>query len=365
MFGIPAYYYPFIYLTFIAIMSLYVIIMVFNADTDTIINKRKGWVVPVLVCIFLMFFLGFRPVSGLFGDMKDYHILYQNIASGFIPPQENDMLFRNLMTWFAHHYDSKYFFFTVACLYIIPHLLACFKLSRENASPIFIFMISAMSFYGYATNGIRSGVAASLFVLAITFLRGDYKNKIIYGLLCMASYGFHNSMALPIAASIAAYFIKNPKLMFYFWGASIVISLYAGEMVSDILSGLGLDARLEGYLSGSSNYMSKLKEGFRWDFLLYSFIPVLMGWYAIFRLKIYTRTYAILLGTYIYANAFWIMVIRAPYSNRFAYLSWCIYPMVLAYPMFELPFWKDKPGMKASMVLAGHFLFTLIIFLKF
>ncbi len=360
---IPAYLYSTIYLVFLAILTLYCFTDLLNADSQKLMYKRKSIALPVIAGLFLLLFLGFRPVSARFGDMRDYDILYQNVAAGFEFPQETDMLFRNLMYWFAHRYPSKYFFCFIEFLYIVPHLLASYRLSKENASPIFVFMVSAMSFYGYATNGIRSGVAASIFVLAITFMKGGYKNKIIYALLCMASYGFHNSMILPITASIAAYFITNPKLMFYFWGVCILVSAAYGQVVSDIISGIGIDARLADYLS-SSNYETKLKVGFRLDFLLYSFVPVLMGWYIIFKRKVYTKTYAILLGTYIYANAFWVMIIRAPYSNRFAYLSWLLYPVVVAYPMLELPFWKKKAGLNACFVMAVHYVFTVIIFLK-
>ena len=152
--------------------------------------------------------------------------------------------------------------------------------------------------------------------------------------------------------------------MFYFWGVALLLSVFAGGTVSGFLSGLGLEARMGDYLS-SSNYENTItKEGFRWDFVLYSFMPILLGWYTIFRRGVYTRTYSILLGTYIYANAFWLMVIRSPYSNRFAYLSWCLYPIVLAYPMFELPVWKDRPGLKTTAVLVAHFVFSMYIWTK-
>ena len=320
----------------------------------------------IVIGLILTLFLGFRPLSGrYFGDMQSYNTLYLNFAEGVLRPQEgSDVLFTSIMYAFSQHVPPKYFFLFIEICYIAPLLIACIRLSRENATPIFVFVISAMSFFVYATAGIRNGAATSIFVLAVTFLKGDYKNKIIYALLCIAAYGFHNSMALPILASLGAYFITNPKLMFYFWGLSIVVSLFWGSLITDIFSSLGFDERLSEYLS-TSNYENTLtKEGFRWDFLLYSFMPILLGWDTIFKQKVYTRSYAILLGTYIYANAFWVMVIRAPYSNRFAYLSWCLYPIVLSYPMFELPVWKDKPGLKTTIVMVGHFLFTLFMWFK-
>ncbi len=363
---IPAAMYPVIYIVFIAILTLAYAIVLFPMDSRSLYEKPKGLYVAVIIALFLAFFLGLRPLSGrYFGDMQSYNTLYLNFAQGLLKPHtDTDVLWGNLMYAFAQVAEAKYFFLFVELVYIIPLLIACIRLSKENAAPIFVFVISAMSFFAYATNGIRNGAASSLFVLALTFLKGDYRNKIVYALLCIASYGFHNSMALPILASLGAFFIKNPKIMFYVWGAALAVTVLAGSMVSDMLSNLGFDQRFGEYLSGSNYENTITKEGFRWDFLLYSFMPILLGWYVIFRRKVYTRSYAILLGTYIYANAFWLMVIRSPYSNRFAYLSWCLYPIVLSYPMFELPAWQKSPGLKTAGVLAGHFLFTFYIWIK-
>ena len=74
-------------------------------------------------------------------------------------------------------------------------------------------------------------------------------------------------------------------------------------------------------------------------------------------------TYLLLFGMYVYSNAFWIMVIRSSFSNRFAYLSWFLYPVVLAYPMLRFPLWKQRHGQKTALVLLAHFAFTLVMWL--
>ena len=66
-----------------------------------------------------------------------------------------------------------------------------------------------------------------------------------------------------------------------------------------------------------------------------------------------------------YANAFWIMVIRAEFSNRFAYLSWFLYPIVLAYPLLKLKIWPKTQGNKTAVIMAGHLAFTLLMVFLF
>ena len=70
----------------------------------------------------------------------------------------------------------------------------------------------------------------------------------------------------------------------------------------------------------------------------------------------------LLFSTYILANSFWVMVIKAAFSNRFAYLSWFLYPVVLAYAVIRLHIWPDQDK-KAGLILALHAGFTIIMFM--
>ena len=158
-----------------------------------------------------------------------------------------------------------------------------------------------------------------------------------------------------------AFLIKSPKVMFGFWLFSIVLSLIAGGPISNLLASLGFDERLSDYITADVDEGRFSHTGFRWDFLLYSSMPILLGYYLIFKKKVFNRTYLLLLGTYIYANAFWIMVIRAEYSNRFAYLSWFLYPIVLCYPLLRLKIWPKTQGQKTAIIMAGHLAFTLFM----
>ena len=54
------------------------------------------------------------------------------------------------------------------------------------------------------------------------------------------------------------------------------------------------------------------------------------------------------------------MVIRSSYSNRFAYLSWFIYPIVIAYPLINLPVWEDQDR-KTGLILLAYVSFTVFM----
>ena len=65
-------------------------------------------------------------------------------------------------------------------------------------------------------------------------------------------------------------------------------------------------------------------------------------------------------GTYIYSNAVWVLLIRLPFTNRFAYLSWFLYAIVLAYPLFKFHLWRNQ-GQKVAMIMMAHVSFTFLM----
>ena len=163
------------------------------------------------------------------------------------------------------------------------------------------------------------------------------------------------------------YFVRNPKYMFLAWAGAIVVSLIFGETIANVLSLDSYDERLaELGKTGeevANDWGVEMENRFRWDFLLYSSMPIILGAYTLFIRKVYNNTYLILLGTYIYANAFWVLVIRGLFSNRFAYLSWFLYPIVLAYPLLNLPVFEKDHSQKTAWILLAHLGFTSIMWM--
>ena len=91
--------------------------------------------------------------------------------------------------------------------------------------------------------------------------------------------------------------------------------------------------------------------GFRWDFLAYSALGVAVAAYFLFRRLFQDEYYRWIVNIYIICNAFWVLIIRAPYSNRFAQISWFILPIVLIYPFMRERFWKNQEKMLTIGIL--------------
>ena len=343
---------------FVVVLTMYYgLIYDLYAQVSRRFAISMGWLLFVLI----IFYMGLRPVSTYyFADMGTYNAIYLKAQQGEIISVSSDYLFNYFMLFCAKIMSAQMFFLLVDVIYIVPMFLFARKYSPGYWYYVFLLFITSFSFWSYGTNGIRNGIATSLFLLALVF----YERKLImYGIMALA-LGFHNSLMIPVAAYFVAAQWKNPKIYLYIWFTAIPLSLAFGSSWESLFMSLGFeDKRVTGYLSGIDENEGFRYSGFRWDFLFYSSFAIIAGWYFIFKKKIQDKFYVHLFGIYVVANAFWILVIRANFSNRFAYLSWFLMAPVIAYPMLKYKMWPDQHKILASIIFI-YFMFTYLVFLR-
>ncbi len=318
--------------------------------------------IGLFLLLFICFYMGTRPVSFVFGDMGIYAKVYNRIQAGEILIIKNDYLFNYFMVACTTIMSERMFFFLCALIYIIPCYLFSKKYGGSYWFFVFFIFIGSFMFWPFGTNGIRNGLGTSIFILALCY----YDRKVLLYTLIALSVGMHSSLIIPIAAFLVSEIYKNPKVYLYIWLAAIPLSLIGGGFWENFFGGLGLgdDTRAEDYLTkGNVNNDSFAYSGFRWDFLFYSSFASFAGWYFIFKKDITDKFYIHLWGTYMIANSFWILIIRANFSNRFAYLSWFLMAPVIAYPILRYKLFPNQYRV-VGVVLAVYYLFTYFMFLK-
>lgn len=247
---------------------------------------------------------------------------------------------------------------------MIPQLLASKTLSPSHYGILFLTIVLSFSYWGYGVNGMRNGVALSLVML------GMVKRSIIWTpLLFFVGLSFHGSALLPIAAYCLNFGYSKSKTYFIVWCICAVSAIFISNLLTEILplNDLIEDDRV-GYLSAvfdSSNSSRFSSTGYRWDFVLYSLIPIVLGYRQIIHGQVKDKIYIFLFNTYCTCNAFWMFTMYVPFNNRFAYLSWFMYPLLVAYPFIggdrELTA-KSVANMKK--VIGLTYLFTFIMWLK-
>lgn len=347
------------------VMLFFMLITLFHAsqhdlnDTSTKIFSR-GF--GIFVLVFICLYMGTRPVSWAFTDMGTYSKRYLKIQNGEIPIVQKEYIFNYFMIFSAKIMNERYFFFLCSFIYTLPCYLFSKKYGGTYWYYVFFMFLGSFSFWPYGTNGIRNGLGTSVFILALCF----YNRKIVMYAIMGMSFGIHSSLIIPIVAFLISGLYKNPKVYIYIWLAAIPLSLAGGSFWESLFGGLGIgdDDRANDYLTKGIIYKDKFSStGFRWDFLFYSGFAVFAGWYYIFKKKITDKFYIHLWGTYIIANAFWILVIRANFSNRFAYLSWFLMAPIIAYPLLRYKLFPTQYRI-IGMVITVYYLFTYLMFLK-
>lgn len=322
-----------------------------------LISPPMGLNILIFICFILMWLLlGFRPISHVFGDMINYNKSFDLIKSGVEVPS-GDVLFRSLMVFCINYLNANWFFLICFTIYIAPIYIALKKWFQSNWIWPFALIVSLFSFYAFGVNGIRNGMATSIFILGLSY-RGPTR-----WLLFLIAFNVHSSLALPIAAAIIFTKFKNIYYYVYGWVACLIITL-ALPNIGTLLAGSGLfDEKLERYVELDISRTGMGQASFRLDFLLFGLLPIVVGLFYRLKLKFNDLIYNEILAIYITANAFWLLVIRIPFSNRVAYLSWFLYGLVLAYPFVKAKSKNFKFSNRYySLLLVGLFIFSVTFF---
>lgn len=299
----------------------------------------------IWLLLIVTIFFGLRPVSTVFADMIGYASSYEHGVYE-VSEVRNEPVWQIIMyichEWFG--VSTSLWFLVVAAIAFGFKFAACKKLLGNHIYTVFLFLLTSFSFWSNAVTIIRSniGMAFALYGIAL-FLERTKKSKILAILFFVVAFYSHTSTALLIGCFfLSRFFIKKIKWSLYIYLICFVGSLALGSYFEALFASLGFDDRMSSFTT-DVDYTGFSHTGFRWDFLSYSIVPILLGWYIVAKKKIKDRVYSILLNTYIISNAFWVLVIRAQFSDRFASISWSLYFLVLAYPLLRMPIWKNQP----------------------
>ena len=355
MFNIHPQVYTFLYFHFLLIVVL-ISIYRFNSKGLSPSYDRTG--VFVFAGIILLF-IGLRPydipgVGTYLGDTGNYYRSFLNYAVGNTDIVSEDTGFDFLTKKATLFLSGQSYFFVLAALYVLPLYKACTRLSSDYTYLLFLMITTSFLFWANGVNGIRTGIGTSLLLLAFT-----YKNeKWLMIALFVLAISFHKSMLLPMGAFVLTSFYKNSRVWIAIWFICIVLSLLLGGFWEQFFASFNTgDERFSQYLTQEVNAEIFSSTGFRWDFLIYSAIPIALGYHFIFQKKYNSAQYIHLYNTYILANSFWILIIRSNFSNRFASLSWFLIPFILILPLLKIRLWKYQLY-NLSLILILSFLFT-------
>lgn len=328
----------------------------------------QAWILFFAVTLFI----GLRPPVETFGDTIGYVRAF--LTQSFSRKISNGEWFWASINQTVYRAGGGWAMCSliIACFYVGGVFMACRRWFKDNVYVAMLFVMGLFSFFSFGVNTIRNGVALSLVMAGMSVCLDSPMNKIRIKPLCIALILFllalstHKTAALPASCFLVSlFFLKDIKISLCVWVAMLIFSLMFGNIAVTYIEEFGFDDRLDRYIDAGRNARAMAKgfshTGFRWDFLLYGIMPILMGWFVIVKKRVRDRTYIVLTNTYILANAFWLLAIRAAHTDRFAYLSWFIYGIILAYPLLRLNVFKNQP--KALFIILMGCIFSTWAFL--
>lgn len=314
-----------------------------------------------LIFALLIFIIGFYPVT-IYSDKYNYKNEFDYFSN-------SDLKLAKDVGWTYYiklskllWSDSDFFFVQTASLYLLGYIVFFRKLvDRRYLTIVFLATVSAFAFFGYGINTIRAGLALSILLISIAYRR-NLMVSILIGILAIS---IHKSVAIIFLAFLVSYYIKNIKFLYRTWFIFLILSFlnfsFLEAFILNIV-GMGSSNRFEVYLT-HSGFTKFYNAGFRIDFIIYSFIPILLGYYYTIKKKFDDPLYKRLFSVYLMVNSIWLLVIRIPFTDRVAYLSWFLIPFLLLYPLLKRDLIKNQRGYIA-LILAGLVLFSVVMAYK-
>lgn len=283
--------------------------------------RLRGYASTMFLGLYAVWYIGNRPLLGEYMDMIQYSWDFELVQRGY-RVEYQDLIWNFFINSMGRIVTMKQFFVICSFLYVYPLYLSIRKLSLQNPYVLFLMILVSFSFWGYGVNGIRNGIATSLVIAAFAF---HERKPLSLGILVLA-FGFHGSVIIPLIGYLLSFTRLNLVKYLRFWVLAIPLSLIFGGILELLIGQLNwIDNRVS-YLDSNFNGGT-----FRWDFLLYSTAGVLAITYNL-RRGFKDVFYDHISKVYLFSNGLWVLLIRANFTNRFAYLSWFLLAFVIFYP---------------------------------
>lgn len=347
-----------VYIIIVLFLTMSVLKKYYVTNSNCIKENTVDYSNARTLTILMILFIGFRPISIVFMDMLDYSTAmldhrYENVDYSY------NYVFTPMMGFLSSIGAAPRIpIVLLAFINLFVSYIAIRKFFPQNTYLAYLVFLGCFSTFMYATNGLKAGCAAAWLLCAAAY-RDNLKISLP---LLLVSLGFHHSMQVMVVAYVLSFFYRNSKHYICGWLACLLISFLHIQYFQLLFAGF-TDEHGADYLTISEDSDFFVGSGFRYDFVLYSALPIVIGWYYIVKKKNIDSFYSFVLNMYIVGNSAWLLCMYANYSYRFAYLSWSLFPALILYPFLRIE--KNYNGNKRKYfkwIVLLNVLFTLFLY---
>lgn len=228
--------------------------------------------------------------------------------------------------------DINAFLTVLASLYVIPIVISIRRITTNNRLILFFILVSFFFFKSMGINTVRQGIAASFFLLGLTYyLEKKYIPTIV---LYFIAFINHASIAVLIGISLISKLLKTPKIPIYIFAIAAVLSFFNvgvyNILVKIPIVNILVEDRLTGYVQGIEGIA--YRTGFRLDFFVFNTIFAYIGYLTLSdknTMSFNRSQYLSIYISYLLASSVFFLMFTAAYSDRFGFLSWLLIPLLL------------------------------------
>lgn len=197
---------------FLYIVIVLTVIVATSLYGKTYRNIKRGIdnsSMALFLCVAFSLWLGQRPPTYEFGDTGNYAYVFNMLKQGVFGREQwtSDVLWNFFTSRSAHIMGVSSYLTIIAVGYFGFTFLTCKLLIKNNVLAAILFMFGAFSFYSYATNGIRNGLACSVVLFAIALYISSKKWSLISLLLAFVALNIHKSTIVPLASCMVSIFL--------------------------------------------------------------------------------------------------------------------------------------------------------------
>jgi hypothetical protein len=341
---------------FVSTSATIIYILFFIVYITALCNKKWVNTSPGLTAITFIFLVIASVYSPIGGDKSRYIAAFLNAPSlEYVKDPGWTWLTKSLYNvTFGNEYA---YLFIIAILYVAGYyIVGRAKLGKENTLYFLLLSAACLGFWSGATNIMRAGLATSIFLVSLKYLDKKY----IYIALSLASVFIHNSLLILVVGFFITNYFRKYKILSLVWVITLIASYFnvLGFVVEYMSSSMGeVGDRIADYATYSEDTaLVYHKSGFRWDFVIYSVVAIVYSLWIMGNKKFSDKFYERLVCTYIIANCFWLVMIRAQYGDRFSALSWGLIPLIVLYPVMN----KKDPISFNTVTIVVAFAFTTL-----
>jgi hypothetical protein len=228
--------------------------------------------------------------------------------------------------------DNIYVFLTVlACLYIIPLYYVIRRFTSKNVFILFFLIISFFFFKSMGMNTMRQGIAASFFLLGLTYyLEKKYFKTAIFFFIAFLN---HASILIVILITVFAKYFKRLTFPIAIYLIATLLSILNFDIYNILIKipivNVLVEDRLTGYVT-DTNFIN-YRTGFRLDFFIFNTFFAIIGFFTYRNTKKFNLdkgNYLVIYTSYLLSSSVFFLMFSAAYSDRFGFLSWLFIPFL-------------------------------------